>query len=76
MSWLWPSKDGTSYTFHVMLKWPIYEDIREVLYEESISINPVFNYYTELEMFIFIYVSKYCAKAKQILESRRNFVTI
>ena len=67
--------------FHAMLKCPIYEDIREVLYEECISINPVLNYYTDVEKFKFYMsnptVSKYSAKAcRQILERRRNFVTI
>ena len=66
--------------FHAMLKCPIYEDIREVLYEECISINPVLNYYTDVEKFKFYMsnptVSKYSAKAcRQILESQRNFVT-
>ena len=65
--------------FHVILTCPMYDDIREALSKEANIVNPAFNHFTELEMFIYYMsnyeMAKYSAKAcRQILDRRRNFV--
>ena len=69
---------GVEDEFHVLLVCPLYDDIREELFQYVIKCNPYFYELCNEEKFVFIMshcdVTKYIAKAcKLVLNRRRNF---
>ena len=67
--------------FHVLLKCPLYDDLRDMLFEGAFNCNPAFHLLSDVEKFVFIMSSndltKMCAKTcKLLLEHHWNFISI
>ena len=72
-------KESVESEQHVLLKCPLYEDLREFVYNEAFSINSSFYSLSDEGKLKFLFTSNYLIKTvaktcKDILDRRRRFL--